>query len=320
MDTQPRPESVRTPKVGKRSWADTKEHRAETFPPGPTTAEELGNWPARLAASLTMPEGHADAELTLRLHTNLARTLMFSTEYSGFDCPREALRLGVEGLRCLHSWTFEPHPLRAMHACDVAPTPQNILMEISEKFDGSSSCVFMDLLDRLPSAARDWIDAASPPVNASRAEKTEAHDLISKWVIENRAWLFTCDTRSRCLVHHADCLVYPGRASDRDTPEAPSGSSGVASDDAEACCGNPTCSGRIEQTKPLFISCSGVSCLPWTSEGSSAGKASPCEIPHIVWVAESSSRSCRRRMSHLSSAHLDIRSASCASSCHRHTK
>ena len=43
---------------------------------------------------------------------------------------------------------------------------------------------------------------------------------------------------------------------------------------------------RISQTKPLFVSCSGVSCLPWTSEGGSEGKASPCEVPHAVWLAE----------------------------------
>ena len=48
---------------------------------------------------------------------------------------------------------------------------------------------------------QQWIKAATPRKNDSKEEKRNAFAEISKWVMSNRAMLFSEDATSYCCVH-----------------------------------------------------------------------------------------------------------------------
>ena len=64
--------------------------------PGLRSSNDLLEWPLDVMQSLCREE---DEEIALRLRSHLLRGLFLDTDYSGIDCPREVLELGVAALQ-----------------------------------------------------------------------------------------------------------------------------------------------------------------------------------------------------------------------------
>ena len=103
--------------------------------PGPSTYEELENWPLwNLQCLDSRPE----------LAANFLKMVMHGTlntkDYSGLDCPREvghqlslaiAKKLGLD----------ERPRFSFVRACDNSRLPQDVLIQLSKKLDGGRTCV-----------------------------------------------------------------------------------------------------------------------------------------------------------------------------------
>ena len=244
---------------GRRSWEEIKERRAEDFPPGPANAAELGNWPSTLVHALLSNS----PERIARLQSVLARTVQVTTDYSGFECPREGTRLTMAALRreFPQCWPSNiEHPLKFVRSCDNDEFQQSVLCNISRDLESSEMCVLQDIMDRLPTAARGYVraaaeGAASSETATSKASKCEANRSIWEWVMENSEWIFDINAKSRCLVHEHDCSAH------------------------KPCTLSPA-------ERPLKANIGGPTCLPHTSQGKAEGEASTHDVPHTVWIAE----------------------------------
>lgn len=243
------------------SGSSQRSIRACCFPPGPKSVEDLAAWPLSIAESLTKfcPN---DKEVELRLKSHACNGLNVYTDYSGIDCPRECFRLGFAALGKLHGWTFR-NPVSHSRSSDSDAFCRQVLLYMAAD---DSGCVFGNILDRLPIWASEWISAAMPPPDASLDDKRYAHGCISEWITQHADKLFADDAKSWCYAHERMCPSHPVLARELLQSFFP---------------------------RPLMICCAGVSCLPWTAEGSNEGQASDCEIPHSIWMNERKIRASR---------------------------
>jgi hypothetical protein len=294
--------SLSKPKrAGKRPWSETKSLRANIFPPGPTSAEEVGDWPSRLVESLQKGTDGSSDEAMLRLRTNLLRGVYVRSDYSGFECAQEALRCAVEALKSKLGWEFASKPIVFTQTCDVLPVPLEVLVAASVQLHNSETCVFNDLTSRLPVKAQKWIEAARPGTGDSKEDKVAAHRAIGEWLETNSAWIFGADTKCHCLVHGQACPVHRDAAPGPSSTEARAGTTGAggsASASSSSAWSSPKAASSSSSTAstvpamtggkpdPLRVAVGGISCLPWTKTGLCEGHASACEVPHNVWLCE----------------------------------
>jgi hypothetical protein len=173
-------------KQGRLPWSEEKARRALALPPGPQSSDELADWPLQICESLC---GHnrEDEGVSLRFKTHLTSGIVMYTDYSGMECPREALRLGILGLIQHHAWSFDSFPVQHSRMCDKDPLCLAVLDAIGQKDD---SCVFENILDRLPTEAQEWICAATPAKTASSDIRRAAFANIRAWIWNHLDWLF----------------------------------------------------------------------------------------------------------------------------------
>eukprot|EP00959_Pyramimonas_sp_CCMP1952_P362578 7593110-Pyramimonas_sp.AAC.1 len=100
--------------------------------------------------------------MTLRLMCNLRHQCVFYTDYSGFDCPREAMEVCIQGFVQQNNWTFDKPPVIFKRSCDYGLLQQRVLCRVAKEHDQSSTCVFSDIFDRLPEWGKQWVFAAMP--------------------------------------------------------------------------------------------------------------------------------------------------------------
>ena len=99
---------------GQRRWGSHVQlaDSAVLHSPGPDSAAGLFNWPSDLAKNLFRAGNLKDQASEGRLADNLAAGVRVLTDYSGFDCPREALEVGFECI-CRHTgWRFTKETLK----------------------------------------------------------------------------------------------------------------------------------------------------------------------------------------------------------------
>ena len=190
-------------KLGRVQWSERKLQKAETLATGPESCEDLGNWPATVVSALTSSE--EDAEIVLRLRSHVLRGMTVYTDYSGIDCPREALSLCLEALQAAQGWSVEA-PAKFVRSCDISSLAREVLLKHAQ-VDGG--CVFGDILGRLPPIAQAWIQSARPDPDATLEVARAAYATIRQWVWDNREWLFPDDARCWCEKHAAACAAHP---------------------------------------------------------------------------------------------------------------
>eukprot|EP00439_Symbiodinium_sp_Y106_P049334 s354_g6.t1 len=240
---------------------------AEHAPAGIRTVHDLQQWPLDVLQSLTKPD--RDEEIELRLCSHLLQGVSLYTDYSGLDCPREALEMGFRALQTLKG--YDPDvagsPVWVGRTCDKGSLQKRLQVALSCTFEKGLRCHFDDILHRLPVEGRQWIAAASPGKQASKAERFEAYKCIADWVMTNRNMLFSVDAQSPCMVHHRhtkgrveQCPVHP-------SPPPPTADS-------------------VAGARRIRVCVAGVTCHAWSAEGSQDGQAHDSEIPLAVWLAE----------------------------------
>ena len=229
---------------------------------------------------------HEDAsENLLRLSTlfNSAGGVVAYTDYSGYDCPRESARLGVQAARELFP-DKEWKDASFRRACDVAPLQATLLTDMAHQLDAGGSCVFGDIMDRLPEAAlarimatlescsvdKDDSDGGAAPVPELTAE---AYQEIDSYLKQNSDCIFNVEETSACSVHGKECPVHP-----LSQLMYPKGSRTRRPTVAQAA------------SRPFAMCIAGVSCIPWTTEGEMKGDTSPEQLPFLVWIHERRAR------------------------------
>ena len=169
-------------------WASLRHSRAACLCAGPATQAELADWPITMAEALTMSGKPTDSEKALRSLNLFCSGISMYTDYSGVDCPREAVRLGLHGLSLVNKWNIKDFNVVFSRSCDNGCLQSRTLQHISSKFDHGQSCVFWDILDRLPEAARDRVEACLPPPEATTEETRCAYEDLAQWPEDNAAW------------------------------------------------------------------------------------------------------------------------------------
>lgn len=156
----------------------------QALPPGVATSADLDVWPERLLASIFEVGDDEEQARIVRFSSHFKRTLLMSSDYSGYWGDREALTLLAEACLRMYNWDLQPQ-ITWVRACDFNyvcrqvikdaydPEVQPIGVEPPKK-----ACIFLDLLHRIPKVARDWIDAARPAKQASVQEAVAAHQDI----------------------------------------------------------------------------------------------------------------------------------------------
>ena len=220
-----------------------------------------------------------------------------TTDYSGIDCPREALCVGLAGARAglqsvlPHGGGNAVEEMSAAtvfafkRACDKAAVPQAVLKRLAAEYDESKSCVHTDVEDRLAPQAKAWLEACVP--RESRHAK-DAFKEMEQWLLANASWIFPPGQVVDCLVHGRCCAQSDG-GSDGSLQNADSGRAAGQAFRRQAKARKLGAKGF----GPLRMNIAGVPCTAWSCMGQQARYAHISERPHAVWLAE---RKARQRM------------------------
>ena len=169
------------------------------------------------------------------------------------------MRLRLEALTVKEGWEFksERPPMIWARSCDKASGPLTVLLAMAEKEvkEGvAGGCVFGDLFDGVPAVPRAWISSAEAPEGASSADIKAANLAIDASIASNAAWIYPQKATSWCHSHERQCPAHPCR-----DPEAVPG-------------------------QQLHVNIAGVSCLPWSSEGSQLGDSMEKPTQSARWL------------------------------------
>ncbi|CAE7249881.1 unnamed protein product [Symbiodinium sp. CCMP2592] len=224
-------------------------------PPGLRCKDDVVEWPLDVVKSLC---GAGNEECQLRLRNHVLKGMVLTTDYSGLDCPREALQMGVRALQ--HVMHMEPagEVVHVGRTCDKGLLQKRVQVELARSIEAvlqdHERCHFEDILHRLPQSGQDWIAAASPQKGANKKERSDAYAAIADWLMQNRSWLFSENATAFCCVHQRHCPVHQCLLGDKE--------------------------------QRLRINVAGVTCHAWSSEGLLEGTSHESEIPLAVWLTE----------------------------------
>lgn len=96
-------------------------------------------------------------------------------------------------------------------SCDYAKVPGDVLTVLSDIEDGAS-CVFSDILDRLPPRLRKALGDLPPNDGDDLHIRAEQYAKMKIFILENIADLFPADAASYCFVHKRRCSARVHRA------------------------------------------------------------------------------------------------------------
>ena len=201
-------------------------------------------------------DGASGFERMLRCRDALADGVLFSSDYSGMGCERDAMSAAFDASTDAFSaleWgigRFSPR-IEFTRSCDHNPVARHVLIYSAKETDASQSCVFSSIEDQIPLAAREYIESLMPPRGSELATWTEANRLIDKFLMENREWIYKATNECPCLVHERNChLVPPAHV-------------------------EPRC---------MRVNSAGNACWAWSSVGIQAREADSTEAPWFIWL------------------------------------
>ena len=163
---------------------------------------DLQQWPTRLADTLCR---HGLAE-------NIGRLLesggYATTDFSGYDTPKESLRMALPGLAAAMK-RDAPFEVSFVRSSDWAKVPQSVLKQVSIDYEDGQACVFGNIDERLPTAARDFIAELGPKGSGSSSNARDSNAKILQFLMDNRGWAMKPDATCWCHVHQRHCFVFP---------------------------------------------------------------------------------------------------------------
>ena len=167
----------------KRARAGSIHDRAarSCLPLGPETKEELYDWPTFIAERIAQ-----DPDRAARLLAMLGKGLRMTTDYSGMDCPVEAVtQLETAMENVLGRKAKQPgSEFTVTHACENDTLPQKVLRRLRDL--RCYGCIFSDLMDRVPAAHRDSIKQMLPGSVTSPERCKAAYEEIASYVMQHR--------------------------------------------------------------------------------------------------------------------------------------
>ena len=249
------------------SWAMDAETDRQ---PGFSSQEDMSFWEENLLKPLV------GTDLFLSACEVVKPGIMYYSDFSGYDAPRESLRVLCQYLQ-VHSDVLEQDvSVQCVRSCDCGRIQQDLLKQLSTLLDHGESCVFGNLDHRLPDWVAEWITTVAPTLNTEAAAAGKMNSDIHDFLLQHRGAVLDADSRSFCAVHKKACPVYPGCAFSR----LDNTSSLASSEDAPtAWWEKPS---RFQQ-KPLTVSAAGLCCTDYSKLGKQKREAGPSERWHHIW-------------------------------------
>ena len=124
---------------------------AASKPVGFAKESDFQEWPLHVVNSLCKfgNQSDSDQELSLRLQQHFLRGIVLNTDYSGIDCPREALELAAKSFNILHGVgcvdDAGASAVTVGRTCDKGAIQKRIQVAMSETFESGQRCHFEDL-------------------------------------------------------------------------------------------------------------------------------------------------------------------------------
>lgn len=229
-------------------------------PDGPLSKQDVSDWPG---SCLGRALAHADSnELAAQRVCRLRRWLhcchtSLTSDYSGYECFREALRCGYDSAS-QHFATWNVAPPTWRRSCDIDTHAQQILCWYSSEFDKNHSCVLPDLNMRLPADEIKELDKLEPGKNDSLETKVKKRQEQALRISSRKAELFHAE--SSCV-----CLTHPGRR----------------------CRTLPQMDPEDEVKDALLrVNVAGTCCQGWSREGKQERQGHVSERVHAIWLCE----------------------------------
>ena len=258
------------------AWREQIHRRSvDGLPLGPANAKQLSEWPINAVAAGLVKAGR-DGWFLRRLAMNLQQGMTFIGDYSGMECTKEAVELGLQGLRIRESRQDLPSP-QWVRSLDKSKHCQAVLTQMARGHEPEATCVLGDILEKLSPAAQAYVFSSIPPRTWSIERRKQAFQDLQLWLRLNRIWAFPLSKqKNHCCVHPGQgCPSYPVQSSadgrlvrngTRDLPVA---------------------------LRHLVVNTAGVTCVAHSAAGNNEGSAHISELPHMIWLME------RRRVAEL---------------------
>ena len=224
--------------------------------PGPRTREEIVQWPVDI-----IMRARQAGERFNNMIDMLKEGFLATTDYSGYDCPRELVTQCCAALASTDSWPAGVLPVsRFTRACDNDALPLKVLTYNAETVDCGESCVHTDIENSLIATAISELNKMIPHQDKDRltkeeeAEVKEAYSKMLLWLIDNRKWAFKEDCSSECIIHDRECVGHPWQTSD--------------------------CHGALR------VNWAGTECVGWSTVGKQLRYAHRSERTHAIWLTQ----------------------------------
>ena len=224
--------------------------------PGPRTREEIIQWPVDIVMRARQAGERFDNMIDL-----LKYGFLSTTDYSGYDCPRELVTQCFAALAFTHSWP--PGYTPAVHftrACDNDGLPLKVLSYLADVVDRAESCVQTDIENSLVADAIRALDKMIPHQEKDRLSKEEESEVqdsykqMLHWLIDNRNWVFKEHCASECIIHDQECPGHPRQHED--------------------------CDGALR------VNWAGTECVGWSTVGKQLRYAHRSERTHAIWMTQ----------------------------------
>ena len=242
-------------------------HSSPDLADGPKTAKEVFAWPRDILSRILDSDTMLGQQAAARFHANFQNVrIQYSSDYSGLDCPQEALRLLVMAFARRISDPTMAAKVCVLRACDSGAKQQEVLMALSTDVHAGQTCLFQDVESRLPNTVVAELDNMEPATRAPQQEKRRARELQHEYLMGMLdKEMFTPRTTAYCVVHNQQCLTLPDPplVGTVKLPDAP-----------------PTA------TRKFRLHVAGTCCQGWSGEGTQERFAHRSERTHSVWFAE----------------------------------
>ena len=265
---------------------------------GPQTAEQLGKWDETFVQRVLQEDVFSSV-----LMQNMGRGWLVSSDFSGYDAPKEGSRILVQALRKHVRNPKSIKDIRFVRACDMGEEQKQCLKMQSSLHESSASCVFSNVLDRLPEVHRDWIMEASPAKEMDLDQAREANMLVEQFVSRQGAAMFPPKAMCYCEMHRRRCPAFPGAVLEQAAQLQSAGTLQHAGETSPSC-KSPSRSPFIASgpwhedvtslgdgaEKPIVCSVAGLVCTDWSPLGQRRGRVGSglTQAVHTVWAAERS--------------------------------
>ena len=229
---------------------------SEELLPGPSSEKEIIAWPMDLVHRARQA-GSRFSNLVALLQDGYLAT----SDYSGYDCPREMVTQLFKALKLTNSFPTLCCPVcRFTRACDNDKLPLKVLTFLAEEVDHCESCVNTNIENCLLDETKDKLDEMVPHKEKAKITKPEereikeAYEQMMQWLIQNRHTAFKERCASECIIHGHECPGHPRQTSD--------------------------CHGALR------VNWGGNECIGWSTVGKQLRYAHASERTFAIWVVQ----------------------------------